>query len=314
VLARGILRICSFLPSATEIIYLLGLSSELFGVTHECDYPEDAKKKPKLTSSILSKRDATSDEIDGMVRDSLRTGAGIYSLDYDALKEAEPDVIFTQELCEVCAVSYGEIFRAASSLPRKPDIISLDTFTLRDIFDSIERVGSRCSRKLEAAKALDSLKRRIEKVTELSASSDKKRVFFMEWIDPPMCCGHWMPELIMRAGGDDIFGLHGKNSRRIEWNEIVTYKPEYLIIAPCGFGVERARKEAESLRKLDGWKELPAVRNGRVFLADGNAYFSRPGPRIVDGLEILSQILNPGFIGSYNKNYTESDYSLFDAN
>jgi iron complex transport system substrate-binding protein len=305
------LRICSFLPSATEIVYLLGLESDLYGVTHECDYPDQARQKPKLTASKLS--GSSSFEIDRQVRDSLKTGNGIYSLDYEALKQAEPDVILTQELCEVCAVSYGEIYRAASDLPKKPDIISLDTFTLRDILDSIQTVGTKCGRKEEAEQALRYLNERIDRATRLAESAGKKkRVFFMEWIDPVMSCGHWMPELIIRAGGDDIFGVHGKNSQRIEWKQVLQYNPECMVVAPCGFGVERARSEAQVLKQFEGWSELEAVKTGNVYLSDGNAYFSRPGPRIVNGLEILSIILNPKLISEYGK-FSEKDYSRFEV-
>lgn len=306
------MRICSFLPSATETVFLLGLEDSLYGVTHECDYPEAAKAKPKLTSSALS-NSVSSKDIDDKVRKSLSSGEGIYSLDIKALEKASPDLILTQELCEVCAVSYGEIFRAASNLQKKPEIVSLDTFTLHDILSSIDTVGKKCGRTDEANGILDSLNNRIEKVTELASRPQKKRVFFMEWIEPVMSAGHWMPEVIMRAGGDDIFGLHGKNSRKVEWKNVVDYKPDYIIVAPCGFGVERARREAKVLKKLEGWSELPAVISGNVFLADGNAYFSRPGPRIVDGLEILALILNPDVEQDHAKKYTDNDYSKFEA-
>ena len=291
------LRICSFLPSATETIYALGLEDQLYGVTHECDYPPQAKEKPRLTSSALASSQ-DSKEIDEKVRNALEKGEPIYSLDFDTLSKAAPDIIFTQELCEVCAVSFGEIHRAVSKLRKQAEVISLDTFTLQDILDSILLVGSKCGRTEEAKELVSSLNSRIEKASLLSRKNRVPRIFFMEWIDPIMTGGHWMSELIHRAGGDDPFALHGKNSRRVDWTEVREYGPEYLIIAPCGFTVDRAAREAETLKYLDGWQDLPAVRNQKVFVADGNAYFSRPGPRIVDGLEILATILN-----SENKNY-----------
>jgi iron complex transport system substrate-binding protein len=303
------LRICSFLPSATETIYALGLEDQLCGVTHECDYPPSARQKPKLTKSELGlSRD--SKEIDDKVRNALEKGEPIYSLDFEALSKASPDIIFTQELCEVCAVSYGEIHRAVSKLSKRAEIISLDTFTLKDILDSITKIGSKCNRTKQGEDLLRALNSRIEKVTSLSSTNLKpvKRVFFMEWIDPIMSGGHWMSELIIRAGGRDVFAVHGKNSRRIEWKKVVEYAPEYLIIAPCGFDIRRAEIEAKSLEALDGWGELPAVRNNNVFVADGNAYFSRPGPRIVDGLEILSSILNPEK-SEYSNKFGSKDFS-----
>ncbi len=308
------MRICSFLPSATEIIYALNLQDELYGVTHECDYPPEARKKPKLTANNLA-YSTNSKEIDASVRESLQNGSPIYHLDRAALSKAAPDIIFTQELCEVCAVSYGEIQRASAKLPNKPEVVSLDTFTLKDIMNSIKKVGSTCGREKEVDDFVGELNSRIEKATSLvkqiqesqSGEERKKKVFFMEWIDPVMSGGHWMAELIMRAGGDDIFALHGKNSRRIKWNDVVEYSPDYLIIAPCGFGVERAEREAQVLKELPKWNEIPAVRNHNVYASDGNAYFSRPGPRIVDGLEILVSILNPKLRKYYEK-YGANDF------
>jgi iron complex transport system substrate-binding protein len=298
------MRICSFLPSATEIIYALNLQDELYGVTHECDYPPEARTKPKLSANNLA-RSTNSKEIDASVRESLQSGNPIYYLDRDALSRAAPDVIFTQELCEVCAVSYGEIQRASTKLASKPEVISLDTFTLKDIMESIKKVGAKCDRGKEADDFVDQLNARVEKATslvkEVQKDEEKKKIFFMEWIDPVMSGGHWMAELIMRAGGDDIFAQHGKNSRRVAWNDVILYSPDYLVIAPCGFGVERAEKEARVLKQLPNWSMIPAVRNHNVYASDGNAYFSRPGPRIVDGLEILVSILNPNLRSHYRK-------------
>jgi iron complex transport system substrate-binding protein len=303
------LRICSFLPSATEIVYALGLQDQLFGVTHECDYPEDAKTKPKLTASLLSA--SSSGEIDRSVRESLRKGNGIYSLNYENLRNARPDIIFTQELCEVCAVPYGEIERAAKTLAKQPQVVSLDTFTLEDILKAIEVVGAKCGETSEGKNLVQSLRSRIRRVEELSFHRSRKKVFFMEWIEPIMSCGHWMPELIDLAGGSEIFGVRGKNSRVIDWKDVAPASPEYLIIAPCGFGVKKSEEEARKyLPKLEGWESIPAVKAGNVYLSDGNAYFSRPGPRIVDGLEILASILNPE-AHEYSNRYGENDYKPF---
>lgn len=310
------MRICSFLPSATEIIYALNLQDELYGVTHECDYPPEARGKPKLTANNLA-NSKNSREIDASVRESLRNGSPIYHLDREALSRAAPDIIFTQELCEVCAVSYGEIQRASAKLPNNPKVVSLDTFTLKDIMDSIKKVGSKCGREREADDFVSELGSRIEKATSLGKEvqgEEKRKVFFMEWIDPVMSGGHWMAELIMRAGGDDIFALHGENSRRVNWKDVVGYSPDYLIIAPCGFGVERAEREAQALKELPDWYDIPAVQNKNVYASDGNAYFSRPGPRIVDGLEILVSILNPK-LRNYYQNYGANDFKqiMFDS-
>jgi iron complex transport system substrate-binding protein len=302
------LRICSFIPSATETIYALGLADQLCGVTHECDYPPQARLKPKLTKSELENV-SNSREIDAKVRDSIQKGSTIYSLDFENLSKASPDIIFTQELCEVCAVSFGEINRAVSRLQRQVEIVSLDTFTLKDILDSILKIGSKCDRSAEAHNLVKSLESRIEKVSSLVKSQrrDPKRVFFMEWVDPIMSGGHWMAEIIMKAGGRDIFAIHGKNSQQVQWSHVVDYAPEYLIIAPCGFEVDRAEKDISILTQLEGWADIPAVRSNNVFVANGNAYFSRPGPRIVDGLEILYLIMNPerGYDG---RRFSKRDY------
>jgi iron complex transport system substrate-binding protein len=316
VVVQNLKRICSFLPSATEIVYSLGLESQLFGVTHECDYPPEARKKPRLTTNLLPATALSSIEIDHSVKDALSTGRGIYGLDFEALKHASPDIIFTQELCEVCAVSYGEIFRAAQKLPAKPEVISLDTFTLGDILGSIHTVGERCGKAGEAEEFVGALQRRIEHVTSLAKngpSTKPKRVFLMEWIDPIMTAGHWNPEVVRIAGGEDSLAQEGKNSRRVSWEEVRSYAPDYLVIAPCGFGVERAEIEACAvLPKLDGWSELPAVKNGNVFVADGNAYFSRPGPRIVDGIEMLACMLNPNLpLDQFRERFTRNDWRQF---
>ncbi len=306
------MRILSFLPSATEIVYLLGLDDQLYGVTHECDYPEGALTKPKLTSNAISSGNATSKQIDDRVRGSLTAGKGIYSLDYQLFRAAKPDVIFTQELCEVCAVSYGEIYRAASSLPKKAEVISLDTFTVDDILAAIITVGSTCGKELEAKRLVESLNVRIKRVTDLVGNLQKKgkksrRVLFVEWIDPLMSGGHWIPEMIKRAGGTDLFGIHGENSKRVNWIDAARSSPDLIVVAPCGFAVERARIEMKQLKKLPSWEGVPAVKNGNVFVADGNAYFSRPGPRIVEGLEILASMINPELEEFANK-FSHLDY------
>lgn len=307
------LRICSFLPSATEIIYSLGMGNELQAVTHECDYPPEAQAKPRLTRSLIPSTQATSSSaIDFSVRESLGRGNGIYEIDFNALTKADPDIIFTQELCEVCAVSYGEIYRAAQKLARKPKVVSLDTFTLKDIFETIKTVGKWCGREDNARKLVEQLEQRTLNVSTLTRSKKKsKKIFFMEWIDPIMCGGHWMSELIELSGARDPFAQCGKNSRRIEWTKVREYAPEILVIAPCGFGIERAKSEAKLLTKLEGWKKIPAVQNARVYVADGNAYFSRPGPRIVDGLEILCLLINPDLASNFDRRYGPNDYALF---
>jgi len=305
-------RICSFLPSATEMIYSLGLDRQLYGVTHECDFPKDAITKPKLTRNKVSSPTDSSNVIDFKIRNSLKSGEGIYEIIFENLSTARPDIILTQKLCEVCAVSYGEIFRVASKLSSNPEIISLDTFNLEDILSAITLVGEKCGAPHEANNLVTSLRKRIANVKQLARRTSGggqflPRVFFVEWIDPIMTSGHWVPELVKIAGGMDGLGNQGKNSRTIEWSEVRQYAPDFIIVAPCGFGVERAEKEVKVLRNLEGWKDIPAVRKGNVYVADGNAYFSRPGPRIIDGLEILATILRSD-VTEFRERYGALDF------
>lgn len=286
---------------------MLGLEENLFGVTHECDYPDGAKTKPKLTQNLLNA--STSFEIDRAVRESLKGGRGVYSINGENLRNAAPDIIFTQELCEVCAVPYGEIFRASRKLPNIPEIISLDTFTLNDILQSIGTVAKKCGKEEKGKAIIRRLEERIDTAKQISSSREKKRVLFIEWVNPIMSCGHWMPELIDIAGGRDLFGVNGKNSKIINWKDVLSASPDYMIIAPCGFNTARAQEEARYLTKLEEWEGISAVRNKNVYIADGNAHFSRPGPRIVDGLEILVSILNPS--SSYAGKYGDAEYLRF---
>ena len=316
---RPAMNICSFLPSATEIIYALGLESELCAVTHECDYPEAAKSKPKLTASAIeyvAAGSSSSQLIDSQVKESLASGKGIYSLDFSVLSKAAPDLIFTQELCEVCAVSYGEIYRAAQKLAKQPRIVSLDTFYLRDILEAVRRVGREAGKDSVANDLANSLEERINTTSRLCSDFSNglaPKVFMLEWLDPIMCSGHWVSEVVRRAGGRDDFGKDGKNSYRVPWEQVKEYAPDYLIIAPCGFGVRKAEEEArQTLPRLDGWSDLLAVRKDQVFVADGNAYFSRPGPRIVDGLEILASILHPE-VTAYQEKFGSGDFVKFSS-
>ncbi len=310
------MRICSLVPSVTETVCALGLTDELVGVSHECDYPEFVKSKPKLTKSAISSEGVTSAQIDAQVRESFQKGKGIYELDFEMLKSLEPDIIFTQKLCQVCAVSYGEVYTAASKLSKQPKVISIDTFTLQDILSSIVDVGRSCNELDKARKCRLLLESRIAKVRQevekiekrtLSSKRKKKKVFFLEWTDPIMCSGHWVPELIEIAGGEDGLGQPGRDSIRVDWGQVRDYSPDYLIVAPCGFDVQRAERETKLLSRLEGWYDLPAVNRGNVYAADGSAYFSRPGPRIVDGLEILAMILHPE-IEEYRSKYDEKDF------
>jgi iron complex transport system substrate-binding protein len=286
-------RICSLLPSATEIVYALGLGDRLVGVTHECDFPPEAAGKPRVTSSIIDSEALSSGEIDRAVRDSLEQQSTIYHLDRDLLNWLCPDVVLTQELCDVCAVGFGEVRRVVESIPGSPRVVSLEPRTLSDVLDSILVVG-RLGGALERAVALhDALARRLIDVRAAAARSTPVRVLTVEWVDPVFVGGHWVPEMVGLAGGVDVLGVEGEPSREVSWVEIARSEPEVVVVIPCGFDLARALEEIRSAPLPTEWHDLAAVRNSCVFAVDGSAYFSRPGPRLVDGVEILASILHP---------------------
>jgi iron complex transport system substrate-binding protein len=294
------MRIVSLLPSATEIVYALGLDDALVGVTHECDYPADARGKPVVTHSLLDHSGATSQEIDDAVRGQLRDGLSLYALDRDLLAELQPDLILTQALCEVCAVSLDSVERAICDVTAQfdglaPQVLSLEPNSLEDILATIRTVGRVAGAEQRAEEVLAGLRARIERVaSHARAIAWHPRVACLEWIDPPFGPGHWLPELVALAGGAPGLGTAHADSHRISWGDVIAFAPEVIVVTPCGFDLERAT--AEALRVLPhrtGWEALPAVRAGHVYAVDGNAYNSRPGPRIVDSLELLAELIHP---------------------
>lgn len=285
------MRICSLLPGATEIAYLLGLGDQIVGVTHECDYPPDAKQKPIVVRSVIDPNLMSSGEIDRKVGELLQAGKGLYSIDEQRFMEAAPDVILTQGLCEVCALDYNEVAKAAQSLPRAPLIVSLNPHSLGDILDDIARVGAATQRESAAKEIIEALRRRVDAVG-VREPRYRPRAVCLEWFDPLYVAGHWVPEIVALAGGIDVLGRQGEASFKIEWRQVVEARPDVILLMPCGFDVRRTVREATPLRSLEGWENLSAVRTGNVYALNGNAYFSRPGPRLVNGLEILARILH----------------------
>jgi iron complex transport system substrate-binding protein len=288
------MRICSLLPGATEIAFALGLGDSVVGVTHECDYPPEAKRRRVVVRSSIDPERNGSGEIDRLVRDHLRTKKSIYTIDLPRFQEAAPDFILTQDLCDVCALDYNEVIAAARSLARAPKIIPLAPSTLYDVLRDIAAVGAAVGKPAEAEALVDELQRRIGRVRERAARADlRPRVACIEWFEPIYNAGHWVPEMVELAGGLDGLGKKGEASRRIEWSAVRGFAPEVVVLMPCGFDVARSLKEVSLLSGLDGWNELPAVKDGRVYAVNGSAYFNRPGPRLVDGLEILAAIIHP---------------------
>ena len=287
------MRIVSLLPSATEIICELGLADQLVGVTHECDFPAEIRGLPKVTNTLIP-TDASSAEIDALVRDRLGGQSALYTLNMPVLERLAPDLIVTQALCDVCAVSEDEVKNAACMLPGSPRVINLEPETLDEVLDCVRVVGDATGVSDRAERAVAALRARVDAVVTANARvSSRPRVALLEWLDPPFSTGHWNPELVELAGGEDGLGQAGEKSRTLRWDEVVAWQPEVVLISCCGFTAERALQDTRVLRDVPGWDELPAVRQQRVWVTDGSAYFSRPGPRLVDSLELLAHVIHP---------------------
>ena len=292
-------RILSLLPSATEILCRLGLRERLVGISHECDFPAEVHGLPILTRPKLDSR-STSSEIDQSVEVLLQQGSGIYELDEQLLISLKPDLVITQDQCDVCAIPAEEVMLACSHMgDDTPEILSLSPERVGDILDDIPRVaeaagGDHAGKELhlQLKERLDSLKLRVQRVRS------RPRVICIEWIEPLMVAGNWVPELVEIGGGGYALIDAGEQSRRSNWQEIREYDPQVIIIAPCGFPIEQTQCELELLSNSADWHTLEAVRNGRVYVVDGNAYLNRPGPRIVDSAELIAGLVQPGFFAS----------------
>lgn len=289
------MRIVSLLPSATEMICEIGLSGQLCGVSHECDYPQRIAGLPRVTRSLIPP-EATSGQIDSFVREQMRTRSPLYSLDFEALRGIAPDLIVTQSLCDVCAVGDGEVRLAAGRLPGHPRVIDLQPDSLGGVFETLMVLGRATGRVDDALGCVTRLNERVEAVRReglrrlAEAGGTRPRVMVMEWIDPPFTAGHWTPELVEIAGGREVLGVAGQRSIATDWDAIRHADPEVLVFACCGFDVGRTMRDLP-LDRFEGLGEMSCVRSGRVYVVDGHAYFNRPGPRLVDSLEILSHVL-----------------------
>jgi iron complex transport system substrate-binding protein len=287
-------RVASLLPSATEMVHFCGAADALVGVTHECDYPTGVDKLPRVTSSKIDGHDMTSAEIDAAIAEHLTDSGSIYGLDAKLLDELAPDLIITQGLCEVCAVSMDLVREAAAGLKNEPEVLSLNPTSLRGVFEDAVRIGEALGRGKETRAKVAALEKRLARVEEAVADLPRPRIGCIEWLDPPFSAGHWVPEMVRMAGGEEILAKPGEPSARLAWEELFEAAPEVLVLMPCGFDVQRTVEEARRvLPRLPGWNELPAVGEGRVWAVDANSYFSRPAPRLVDGVEILAHIMHP---------------------
>jgi len=287
------MKICSLLPSSTEILYLLELGDEIVAVTHECDYPPEAASKPQITQNIIDAERLSSLEIDHHVSANVGKHGSIYRLKEEMLESLKPDLLITQELCEVCAVSYNEVKRASRVLDGPTRIVSLEPNTIVEMLDTILLVGEITGRKSLAEEKVAQLRARLDAVRSKVQGSGRPKVYSMEWLDPAYSGGHWVPEMVEIAGGQELLGRHAEKSARITPEQVMAVQPEVIVLMPCGFTMKRTVEEYRRTPMFEGWKHLPAVRNGQVYAVDGSAYFNRSGPRLVDGVEILASIFHP---------------------
>jgi iron complex transport system substrate-binding protein len=283
-------RIVSLVPSATETLFALGLGPDVIAVTHECDYPPAVRELPKITRDVLPPG-LSAREIDAAVKERTLLGESIYELDDELLRDLRPDLIVTQELCSVCAVSYDDVRAVAEEIETHPRVISLDPHTVGEVLGDFRTLAQATDRKDAAVELVRAAAARIDRVRLAVRGARRPRVAALEWLDPPFAAGHWVPQLIEYAGGEDVLGFAGEKSEERTWQEVEAGQPDVVIVMPCGYDAEIAHREAEMHRD-----ELAAVGAGEVVAVDAAAYFSRPGPRIIDGLELLAHIIHPELV------------------
>jgi iron complex transport system substrate-binding protein len=307
------MRICSLLPSATEIVYALGLGDSIVGVSHECDYPADAARKPSLLRPRVDPK-AAPGEIDRQVSEIIARGESIYAVDAELLASLAPDLILTQDLCHVCAASPDDLATALTRFPNQPKVLALTPRCLDDVWDDVRRAGAATGHSIEAEVLASELAARVAAIecraaaatgTDASVGDDtdngrgeknakrRPRVLCLEWLDPFYVGGHWVPEMVQKAGGVDVLGREREPSFRVTAEQIKEAQPDLIVVMPCGYDSERTAREFHSMKIPEEWESLAAVRNGRFFAVDANAYFSRPGPRLADGVELLARLLHP---------------------
>ena len=286
------MQICSLLPSATEILFALGLGDSVAGVTHECDFPPAAAKKPALIRPRLN-LNISPGEMDRQVSDMIARGESIYAVDADLLAKLAPDLIVTQDLCHVCTVSPDDLGGALARLSKRPRVLSLTPHTLADVWEDIRRVGEATHRRRDAQALALAIEQQVAAIEMQAArASARPRVLCLEWLDPFYVGGHWVPEMVSKAGGEDVLGMAGKPSFKVA-EQIAQSHAEIIVVMPCGYNAVRAAAEWRAFNLPESWHDLPAIRQNRIFAVDANSYFSRPGPRLADGVAILAHILHP---------------------
>jgi iron complex transport system substrate-binding protein len=300
------MRIVSLLPSATEICFALGLGDMVVGVTHECDYPYEALSKPKITSS-KSHDGLSSREIDTLVRSQLDSSGSIYGLDIEKLEELKPDLILTQRLCTVCAVSIEQVQEVAANLSSKPQVVNLEPRTMGEVFQSFKKVAQVCDRSVESAPIIAEMEARYRNVGHLirRLRLPTPKVMLLEWIEPPFASGHWIPEIVSKAGGENSISFKERPSREISWKQVIESHVDFLVFAACGMGVGWQKKEIEIILAQHGLTGLTRESSGtpKMWICDGSQYFSRPGPRLVETTELLATILHPELLGEFGSKF-----------
>ena len=296
----GIDRIVSFLPSATELLYEFGVEDKLFGVTHECKYPVTATLKPQVISSVINSDELTSNEINTITCTLLRDGKNIFELNKKNLLDADPDLIISQETCEVCAAYTTQVKTALDILPRTPELYSMDPHNLKEIIQSVTKLGKILQQEQKALEIVNSLQKRIKNIQN-SKNKKTPRVLALEWIEPFFTAGHWIPEMIELAGGINLISKTGEHSRRMDIAEVINSNPDIIILMPCGFDTARTISEYNLILKNNrAWNSLNAVKNNQIFAVDANSFFSKPSIRTIEGLEILTKIIQPGKFDDLN--------------
>lgn len=285
-------RICSFLPSATETLFALGLGDHVAGVTFECDHPPEARRKTIVVRTKLQPGLAAAD-IDRAVDDFVSRGESLYQVDASELARIRPDLIITQDLCHVCAASSNDLEAVLGQLPGPPHVLSLSPSTLEEVWGNIRQVGDATGRAAEAAILVRELRARVARVQQAVSGATPKRALCLEWLDPPFIAGHWVPEMVALAGGIDVLGRAAEPGFRSDWETVLASGAEAVVLMPCGYDLEQTAEEYRGMRLPEGWKRLPAAQSGSVFAVDASGYFSRPGPRLAAGIEILAGILQP---------------------
>jgi iron complex transport system substrate-binding protein len=287
------MRIVSFLPAATEMIYLLGLGDDLVGRSHECDYPDEATAKPVIVDCALDLSKMTMAQIDAAVSNQLSVGKSLYTVDEAKLRAAAPDLLVTQNLCQVCGPAGNEVTQVLKSMSASPRIVWQTPRNFEEVFDAVRALGKETGTEAKAAEWVAKAAARVQGIAAATKALNTVRVSFLEWVDPIYCGGHWIPQMLSWAGAEDRNSRAGTDSVRIPWEQVLDYQPEVILVSPCGFKTQNAAIQAALLKSRPGWNDLPAVREQRVYAVDGNAYFARPGPRLVDGVELIAHLVHP---------------------